>query len=83
VWNFRGAAVIKSVRFWADMKASFKGSFMLGRLKKILKYRHQWKLKERDVAVYPNNKSCIKQDMSRVAPQQMPPLMVRKAAWRK
>ena len=60
-----------------------KGVVMFGWLKKLLKYEHQWKLTNHNVAVYPNNKSCVKQDMSRVAPQQMPPLMVRKAAWRK
>jgi len=56
---------------------------MFGWLKKLFKYEHEWKLADYEVAVYPNSKSCIKQDMSRVAPQQMPPLMVRKAAWRK
>ena len=60
-----------------------KGVVMFGWLKKLFKYEHEWNLTDHEVAVYPNSKSCIKQDMSRVAPQQMPPLMVRKAAWRK
>ena len=42
-----------------------------------------WKLKSPRVKWYPSNRSCIKQDMTHVRPQQMPPLMVRKAAWRR
>jgi hypothetical protein len=34
--------------------------------------------------LFPNLRSCVRKDMtSRVSPQQMPPLMVRKAAWRR
>ncbi len=33
--------------------------------------------------LFPNTRSCVRKDMTRVSPQQMPPLMVRKAAWRK
>jgi hypothetical protein len=36
-----------------------------------------------DLRLYPNARSCVRSDMSSVTPQQMPPLMVRKAAWRK
>ncbi|MHC4337219.1 MAG: hypothetical protein ACYSTG_04620 [Planctomycetota bacterium] len=32
---------------------------------------------------YPSNKSCVKPGNRRVKPQQMPPLMVRKAEWRR
>lgn len=33
--------------------------------------------------LFPNLRSCVRKDTtSRVSPQQMPPLMVRKAAWR-
>jgi len=33
--------------------------------------------------VYPSQRSCIKPDMRHVRPQQLPPLMVRKPAWRR
>jgi hypothetical protein len=33
--------------------------------------------------VYPSHKSCVKHNMSQVKPEKMPPLMVRKAAWRR
>jgi hypothetical protein len=36
-----------------------------------------------DLRLYPNTRSCVRSDMSSVQPQQMPPLMVRKASWRK
>ncbi|MCD4831130.1 MAG: hypothetical protein K8R02_04890 [Anaerohalosphaeraceae bacterium] len=32
---------------------------------------------------YPSNRSCVKADMNNSTPSQMPPLMVRKAAWRR
>ncbi|MGH2270563.1 hypothetical protein ACQ9LF_02065 [Anaerohalosphaeraceae bacterium U12dextr] len=35
------------------------------------------------VHLYPNTRSCVRKDMSKVQPHQMPPLMVRKAAWRR
>ncbi len=40
-------------------------------------------LEKDDLRLYPNTRSCVRSDMNRVPPQQMPPLMVRKAAWRK
>jgi hypothetical protein len=42
-----------------------------------------WQVKDVDIKLYPSNRSCVKQDMSNVRPQQMPPLMVRKAMWRR
>lgn len=36
-----------------------------------------------DIRIYPSQKSCVKHNMSQVRPEQMPPLMVRKAAWRR
>ncbi|HPD47114.1 MAG TPA: hypothetical protein P5279_10800 [Anaerohalosphaeraceae bacterium] len=47
------------------------------------RFRHTWKIKEYAIDVYPSNRSCIKSNMNHVRPQQMPPLMVRKAAWRR
>jgi hypothetical protein len=41
------------------------------------------RLDKDDLRLYPNTRSCVRSDMSSVPPQQMPPLMVRKAAWRK
>jgi hypothetical protein len=32
---------------------------------------------------YPSNSSCVRKDMTQVRPSQLPPLMVRKPAWRK
>ena len=52
-------------------------------LKRKKTFRHTWKIKEYTIDVYPSSRSCIKQNMSHVRPQQMPPLMVRKAAWRR
>jgi hypothetical protein len=40
-------------------------------------------LEKEDLRLYPNARSCVRKDMGRVPLQQMPPLMVRKAAWRK
>lgn len=36
-----------------------------------------------DIGVYPSSRSCVKKDMTHVRPQQLPPLMVRKAPWRR
>ena len=52
-------------------------------LKKLLKPAEPWREVRRDVRVYPCGQSCVKRDMSQVPPEQMPPLMVRKAAWRR
>ncbi|MBN1127170.1 MAG: hypothetical protein JXA82_19360 [Sedimentisphaerales bacterium] len=41
------------------------------------------KIEGYDLDIYPSQRSCIKQDMTHVRPQQLPPLMVRKAAWRR
>jgi len=56
---------------------------MFGWIKKIRKSRHEWKVELSDVKLYPSNRSCVKKDMNNVHPQQLPPLMVRKAAWRR
>jgi hypothetical protein len=36
-----------------------------------------------NISWYPNSQSCLKMDIHRATPAQMPPLMVRKAAWRR
>jgi hypothetical protein len=36
-----------------------------------------------DIRVYPSQRSCIRLNMNHVKPEQLPPLMVRKAAWRR
>ncbi|MHC5061401.1 MAG: hypothetical protein ACYTFK_10000 [Planctomycetota bacterium] len=56
---------------------------LVGWLKKRMKYEHRWKVKDYDIKWYPNSSSCVGRNMSNVSPQQMPPLMVRKAAWRR
>lgn len=35
-----------------------------------------------EIRVYPSQRSCIRLNMNHVKPEQLPPLMVRKAAWR-
>jgi hypothetical protein len=54
--------------------------FMYNWLKKLFTRQ---KLEKDDLRLYPNTRSCVRPDMGSVPPQQMPPLMVRKAAWRK
>ncbi|MCD6393624.1 MAG: hypothetical protein J7M40_08955 [Planctomycetes bacterium] len=56
---------------------------MFDRLKRKKKFRRNWKVREYSIDVYPSSRSCIRRDMSHVRPQQLPPLMVRKAAWRR
>jgi hypothetical protein len=36
-----------------------------------------------DLKLYPSGRSCIRKNMTCVSPGQMPPLMVRKPAWRR
>jgi len=36
-----------------------------------------------NISWYPNSQSCLKMDIHRAIPAQMPPLMVRKAPWRR
>ena len=56
---------------------------LLGRLRKRTKYEHRWKVADYNIKWYPSSGSCVRRNMSDVSPQQMPPLMVRKAAWRR
>jgi hypothetical protein len=51
-------------------------------IKNLLKPAEPWQDVQRDIRVYPCPRSCVKPNMSQVKPEQMPPLMVRKAAWR-
>jgi hypothetical protein len=52
-------------------------------IKKLMKPRNPISDVEHTVRVYPSQRSCVKANMSQVRPEQMPPLMVRKAAWRR
>lgn|GEM_PF-328753 len=36
-----------------------------------------------EIRVYPSQQSCVRLNMNHVKPEQLPPLMVRKAAWRR
>ncbi|NLK40475.1 MAG: hypothetical protein GX298_00275 [Planctomycetes bacterium] len=36
-----------------------------------------------EIRVYPSQHSCVRLNMNHVKPEQLPPLMVRKAAWRR
>ena len=36
-----------------------------------------------DIRVYPSQRSCVRLNMNHVKPEHLPPLMVRKAAWRR
>jgi len=53
---------------------------MFGKLKKN---KLPLKIKPFTVRWYPSNRSCVSAADRRVKPQQMPPLMVRKAEWRR
>jgi hypothetical protein len=52
-------------------------------IKNWLKPTEPWRHTRPDIRVYPCQRSCVKNNMSQVKPEQMPPLMVRKAAWRR
>ena len=57
---------------------------MIGKhLKKLVQPVEPWDNIRRDIRFYPCRQSCIKNNMNRVRPELMPPLMVRKAAWRR
>jgi hypothetical protein len=51
--------------------------------KKIQKQAAEWTIKLFNVRWYPSSRSCVKMSNRIVRPQMMPPLMVRKAAWRR
>jgi len=55
---------------------------MTFKLKKKTSSR-DWEVRVDDVKWYPSDHSCVRQNMNIVRPQQMPPLMVRKATWRR
>ena len=55
---------------------------MLRFIKKLLNPPAPWKDVRHDIRIYPSQQSCVKPNMSQVKPEDMPPLMVRKAAWR-
>jgi hypothetical protein len=59
------------------------GLDMTFKLKKKKNRCSDWEVRVHDVKWYPSDHSCVRQNMNIVRPQQMPPLMVRKAAWRR
>lgn len=56
---------------------------MLNWIKKYFTPDQPWKHVKHEIRIYPSQRSCVKSNMSQVKPEQMPPLMVRKAAWRR
>ncbi|NLH16798.1 MAG: hypothetical protein GX455_09480 [Phycisphaerae bacterium] len=56
---------------------------MFGWFRRRKRIEFDWKIRGFVVDLYPSNRSCVKKDMRHVRPQQLPPLMVRKAAWRR
>lgn len=50
---------------------------------KLNKFRLCLKPKLYTIDWYPSNRSCLNKDSRKFKAQQMPPLMVRKAEWRK
>jgi hypothetical protein len=54
---------------------------MLGKLNK--KDRPLLKTRLFNIRWYPSSRSCVSTGNQKVQPQQMPPLMVRKAEWRR
>lgn len=52
-------------------------------INKLMNPAKPWMDVDHSVRVYPSLRSCIKANMSHVKPEQMPPLMVRKPAWRR
>jgi len=52
-------------------------------LKKLKKGKKLWKIDIFPLRWYPNSRSCVNTGGNKVKPEQMPPLMVRKAAWRR
>jgi len=71
------------VKDFVDFCAQVCEMNILGWLKRPKNCKRQWKVTDYKVKWYPSNRSCVKHNMSNVSPQQMPPLMVRKAAWRR
>jgi hypothetical protein len=52
-------------------------------LKWLKKRKSPWKVLEIDVKIYPSPRGCIRDKMDTLKPEQLPPRMVRKAAWRR
>lgn len=52
-------------------------------LKKWFQPQHPIEDVEHKIWMYPSHKSCVKHNMSQVKPEHLPPLMVRKPAWRR
>lgn len=52
-------------------------------IKKLFTVERPWQEVQHTIRVFPSGRSCVKSNMQHVRPEQMPPLMVRKAAWRR
>ncbi|MHC4641081.1 MAG: hypothetical protein ACYS32_05505 [Planctomycetota bacterium] len=52
-------------------------------ISKLKKYRHPLKIELFTLRWYPSSRSCSHNSRRRLNPHQMPPLMVRKAEWRR
>ncbi|MHC4570762.1 MAG: hypothetical protein ACYS0C_01620 [Planctomycetota bacterium] len=52
-------------------------------LKRLRKNKLPLNIKLFDIRWYPSNKSCVNTGGQKLKPHQMPPLMVRKAEWRR
>jgi len=77
---------VKKAMFQVDMTKEIisKRYVMIKRLlKKWFRPHDPMKDIDHNIWVYPSHRSCVKHNMSQVKPEQMPPLMVRKAPWRR
>lgn len=52
-------------------------------LDRFLNIEQPWQDVQHTIRIFPSARSCVKSNMKHVKPEQMPPLMVRKAAWRR
>jgi hypothetical protein len=52
-------------------------------MKRVPNKKPPWPILNYTIRVYPSSLGCVKPNMNRVKPEQMPPLMVRKAGWRR
>ena len=68
---------MEPIREW---KGSIRFKDMFKRLiEKLFKPHDPMEDVDYNIWIYPSHKSCVKHNMSQVKPEQMPPLMVRKA----
>jgi len=51
-------------------------------IKRKWPWKYKWNVKDYHILWYPNQKSAVQKDMTKIKPKQKPPLMIRKARWR-